>query len=77
MKARVSLPEMKDVDDALSRSARAVTVEPSGADTWTMHVISNVLAQIFMAVFDETGMGELEVSGTSPEDGLTVSLFST
>ena len=56
---------MKDADDALSRSARAVTVEPSGAEARTLHVMSYVLAHIFVAVCDE-------LTGVGVSDGLCV-----
>ena len=64
MRAQANLSETKDADDALSRSARAVTIEPSGADARTLHVMSNVLAQMFVAVCDElTGVGILDGLG--------------
>ena len=78
MRARANLSETKDADDALSRSARAVTVEPSGADARTLHVMSNVLAQIFVAVCDElTGVGVLDRLGVASVESEDVSPLST
>ena len=75
MRAQDNLSETNDADDALSSSARAVTVEPLGADTWTLQVMSSVLAQMFMAVCnEETGKGEFtELGAVSVEGGVVVS----
>ena len=68
---------MKDADDALSRRARAVTEEPSGANARTLHVMSSVLTQIFAAVCDElTGVGALDELGVASVEIGDVSFLS-
>ena len=47
---------MNDADDALSKSARALTNEPSGDSTRTWQVMSNMFALIPTAACVETGV---------------------
>ena len=54
---------MNEADDALSKSARAFTDEPSGVITATQQVMSSALDFNFMAVLVETGVLSLVSPG--------------
>lgn len=55
---------MKDVEEALSSSALASIVDPSGALTNTRQVISKALDFNLTAVYDATSVGLFELGGS-------------